>query len=185
MDENNVVTTTSTDSTENTVEQTTTVKTEPKKDEKPVNAEVEKLKAALSKANGEAAEYKRQLREKQSETERAEAERLESEKAMREELEQLRKERAVNDGKTRSLAIGIDEENADIVANATAMLTDDDKNALFDALKAFVEATKTRLANEALNRQPGLSTGTPPTTNTTVDEEYEKMRRWMGAPARR
>ena len=43
MEENNVVTTT-TETTEETVVQTEPVKTEPVKDEKPVNAEVEKLK---------------------------------------------------------------------------------------------------------------------------------------------
>ena len=71
MDEQNVVTTT-TDAAENTVEQTATVKTEQAKEVKADSAEVQRLKAALSKANGEAAEYKRQLREKQSAAERAE-----------------------------------------------------------------------------------------------------------------
>ena len=41
------------------------------------NDEVTKLKTALSKANSEAADWKRQLREKQTEQERAEAERAE------------------------------------------------------------------------------------------------------------
>ena len=39
--------------------------------------ETTRLKAALSKANSESAEWKRQLREKQTESERAEAERKE------------------------------------------------------------------------------------------------------------
>ena len=45
-------------------------------------------------------------------------------------------------------------------------------------LKAFVEATKTRLENEALNRQPTLSAGSPPSTNT-VDAETAQIRKWM------
>ena len=78
MDENTVVTVD--DTTNVTPDQNQeTVKPEPKKDEKPVNAEVEKLKAALTKASADAAEYKRQLREKQTEAERAEAERAEQE----------------------------------------------------------------------------------------------------------
>ena len=56
MDENAVV-------TEQVVEQPETKLTEPAKETKP-DPELEKLKAALSRANGEAAEYKRQLREK-------------------------------------------------------------------------------------------------------------------------
>ena len=91
MDENNVVT------TEQIVEQqsepvkTEPVKETPKEPAKPDNTELTKLKAALSKANSEAAEYRRLLREKQTEQERIEADRLEQEKAMREELETLRK----------------------------------------------------------------------------------------------
>jgi hypothetical protein len=180
MDENNVVTTT-TDATAD-VEQTETVKTEPAKTEKPDNAELEKLKAALSRANSQAAEYKRALREKQTETERAEAERAEADKAMREELETLRKEKRVSDYMGKCLALNMDADLAGKTANA---LADGDMDSVFDCLKAFVEATKTRLNNEALNRQPGLSAGIPPTKNNTVDTDYENMRRWMGAPSRR
>ena len=160
-------------------------KTEPVKDDKAVNSEIEKLKAALTKASADAAEWKRQLREKQSAAEREAAERAEQEKSMREELETLRHERSVDDGKTRSLSIGIDEENAATIADATATLTKEQKDSLFDALKAFVEATKTKANNEALNRQPGLSSGIPPTTNTTTDADMDNMRRWMGVPVHR
>jgi hypothetical protein len=176
MDETNVVT------TEQAVnEQTKPVKTEPAKVTKP-DPELEKLKAALSRANGEAAEYKRQLREKQTEAERAEAERAEADKAMREELEALRKEKRVSDYTAKCVALNMD---ADLAGKTATALADGDMDSVFDCLKAFVEATTTRLNNEALNRQPGLSAGTPPTTNTTVDTDYENMRRWMGAPSRR
>ena len=176
MDETNVVT------TEQAVnEQTEPVKTEPAKVTKP-DPELEKLKAALSRANGEAAEYKRQLREKQTEAERAEAERAEADKAMREELEALRKEKRVSDYTAKCVALNMD---ADLAGKTATALADGDMDSVFDCLKAFVEATTTRLNNEALNRQPVLSAGTPPTTNTTVDTDYENMRRWMGAPSRR
>ena len=174
MDENNVVT------TEQTVtEQTEPVKTEPVKTEKPDNAEVEKLKRLLSKANSEAASYKEQLRAKQTETERAEAERAEADKAMREELETLRKEKRVSDYTGKCLALNMDAELAGKTATA---LADGDMESVFDCLKAFVEATTTRLNNEALNRQPGLSAGTPPTTNTVVKSDDDKIRQWMGIP---
>ena len=180
MDENNVVVTETTEEAVGTPKEP--VKPEPKKDEKQVSAEVEKLKAALSKANGEAAEYKRQLREKQSEAERAEADRLEQERALREELESLRKEKAVTDYTNRAMEVGFD---ADIAAKTANAMADGDIPAVFDALKAFVEATTKRIQNEALNRHPGLSTGTPPTTNNTVDPEMEKIRQWMGVPTHR
>ena len=177
----NVVTTINTDATPD-VEQTETAKTEHVKNDKPNTAEVDKLKAALSKANSEAAEYKRQLREKQSAAEREASERAEQEQKMREELEALRKEKQVSDYTAKCVALNFEPELAAQTANA---LADGDMNAVFDALKAFVEATKTRLENEALNRQPGLSTGVPPTKNTTTDSDMEQMRRWMGAPLHR
>ena len=176
MAENTVVATETT-----AVEQTEPVKTEPAKEEKS-NAEVEKLKAALSKANSEAAEYKRALREKQTEAERAEAERAEADKAMREELESLRRDKAVGAYTNKCLALNFDAELAAKTANA---LADGNMDGLFECLKAFVAATTTRLNNEALNRQPGLSTGAPPSTNTTIDKETENLRLWAGLPPTR
>ena len=183
MDENTVVTT-ATIPADAIVNGVATIKeepakTEPAKTEKPANAEVEKLKAALSRANGEAAEYKRQLREKQTEAERAEAERAEADKAMREELETLRKEKRVSDYTGKCLALNMD---ADLAGKTAAALADGDMDSVFDCLKDFVDATVTRLNNEALNRQPNLSTGTPPTTNTAVKSEEDKIRQWMGIP---
>jgi hypothetical protein len=189
MDENNVVTATMVAADQKdgvtTVEAPVgaeNAKTESVKTEKTDTAEVEKLKAALSRANSQAAEYKRALREKQSETERAEAERAEQEQAMREELETLRKEKRVSDYTAKCVALNMDAELAAQTANA---LADGNMDSVFDCLKAFVEATTTRLNNEALNRQPGLSAGIPPTKNNTVDTDYENMRRWMGAPSRK
>lgn len=174
MDENNVVT------NEQAVDQQPdTQQAEPVKPEKTDSAEVEKLKRLLSKANAEASNYKQQLREKQTETERAEAERAEQEQAMREELETLRKEKRVSDYTAKCVALSMDADLASQTANA---LADGDMDAVFDCLKAFIDATTTRLSNEALNRQPGLSAGTPPTTNTAIKSEEDKIRQWMGLP---
>ena len=157
--------------------------TEPKQQEKPkTDAEVEKLKEALSRANSQAAEFKRQLREKQTEAERAEAERAEADKAMREELETLRKEKAISEYKSKCLALDFD---ADLAAQTATAIADGNYESLFDCLKQFVEATKTKMANDALNRQPGLSAGVPPTTKTTEEAQYEQMRRWAGLPPRK
>lgn len=175
MDENNVAV------EQTVVEQTEPVKTEPAKETKP-DPELEKLKAALSRANSEAAEYKRALREKQTEKERADAERAEADKAMREELETLRKEKRVSDYTGKCLALNMDADLAGKTANA---LADGNMESVFDCLKAFVEATKTRLNNEALNRQPGLSAGIPPTKGNTEDEITAQLRRYAGLPVHR
>ena len=178
MDENVVV-------EQTTEEQKEPVKAEPVKSE-PVktehDAELEKLKAMLSKANSQAAEYKKQLREKLSEAERAEAERAEQDKAMREELETLRKEKAVSEYTAKCVSLNME---SDLAAKTAVAMANGDMTAVFECLKQFVEATTTRLNNEALNRQPGLSAGVPPTTSTASDIEMEKMRRWMGVPTHR
>lgn len=176
MDENNVVTTT-TDAAAD-VEQTETVKTEPAKVEAD-SAEVEKLKRLLSKANSEANSYKQQLREKQSAEERAAAERAEKEKADAERLAELERIVAVSDYEKKCLALNMD---AELASKTAVALADGDMDSVFDCLKDFVDATVTRLNNEALNRQPNLSTGTPPTTNTAVKSEDDKIRQWMGLP---
>lgn len=163
------------------IEQTNPATPEPAKDEKP-NADIEKLKAALSKANSEAAEWKRQFRAKQSEAERAEAERAEGEQKMRDELETLRKEKRVSDYTGKCLALNMD---ADLAAQTANALADGNMESVFDCLKAFVDATTTRLNNEALNRQPGLSAGIPPTKGNTEDEITAQLRRYAGLPAHR
>ena len=161
---------------------TADAKTEPAKDEKPENAEIAKLKAALSKASSDAAEWKRQLREKQTADEREKAERAEQEQAMREELETLRKEKRVSDYTGKCLALNMD---AELAGKTAAALADGDMDSVFDCLKAFVEATITRLNNEALNRQPGLSAGIPPTKGNTEDEITAQLRRYAGLPVHR
>lgn len=163
-------------------EKTEPAKTEPAKAEKPDSAELEKLKAALSRANSQAAEYRRALREKQTESERAEAERAEQEQAMRDELETLRKEKRVSDYTGKCLALNMDADLAGKTANA---LADGDMESVFECLKAFVEATTTRLNNAALNAQPKLSAGTPPTKGNVEDELTAKLRRYAGVPVHR
>ena len=160
---------------------TADAKTEPTKDDKSENAEIAKLKAALSKASSDAAEWKRQLREKQTADEREKAERAEQEQAMREELETLRKEKQVSDYTARCVALNMD---ADLAAQTANALSDGNMDAVFDCLRQFVDATEKRLNNEALNRQPGLSAGTPPNKNAIVTQEENDFRRWMRLPPR-
>ena len=82
--------------------------------------EVTKLKTALSKANSDAAEWKRQFREKQTEAERAEAERKEREQAVEEELRVLRRDKTIAGFVNSCLALGYDKELAQRAATAMA-----------------------------------------------------------------
>ena len=141
--------------------------------------EAEKLKAALSKANSEAAEWKRALREKQTEQERAEAERAEREKAVEEELRALRRDKTVSGFVAQCLTLGYDKELAQQAAEAMA---DGNAEAILACQQSFLEAKKRELEASALNRQPGLTPGAPPTTQQADKAAMNKTRSYFGLP---
>ena len=141
--------------------------------------EVTKLKTALSKANSECAEWKKALREKQTEQERDEAERAEREKAVEEELASLRKEKTVSGYLAQCLSLGYDKDLATEAANAMA---DGDAAKIFECQQKFLEAKTKELEAAALNKQPGLTAGAPPTAKEAEVNEENKYRRWAGLP---
>ena len=141
--------------------------------------EVNKLKTALSKANSDAAEWKRQFREKQTEAERAEAERAEREKAVEDELRMLRRDKTVSDYQAQCLALGYDK---DLALRAAEAMADNDAAAIMACQQDFLEAKQKELEAAALNKQPTLTTGSPPTAKQADTEATNKLRRAMGLP---
>ena len=139
--------------------------------------EVTRLKTALSKANSDAAEWKRQFREKQTEQERAEAERAEREKAVEDELRTLRRDKTVSGYVAQYLALGYAKELALKAAEATA---DNDAATIMSCQQEYLEAKTKELEAAALNKQPSLSVGTPPTAQAAEAEAYNKMRKAWG-----
>ena len=146
---------------------------EPKHD----SGETDKLKAALSKANSEAAEWKRQFREKQTEQERAEAERAEREKAVEEELRGLRRDKTVSGYVAQCLALGYDK---DLAQRAAEAMADNDAAAIMECQQTFLEAKQKELEAAALNKQPTITSGAPPTAQTAEADAYNKMRAAWG-----
>ena len=141
--------------------------------------EVTKLKNALSKANSDAAEWKRQFREKQTEAERAEAERKEREAAVEEELRTLRKEKTVSGYVAQCLALGYDN---DLANEAAIALADNDAAKIFECQQKFLDAKKKEYEMTALNKQPGLTPGAPPTSADADKADLNKLRRFAGLP---
>ena len=141
--------------------------------------EVTKLKNALSKANSDAAEWKRQFREKQTEQERAEAERAEREKAVEEELRNLRRDKTVSGYVAQCLALGYDK---DLALRAAEAMADNDAAAIMTCQQEFLEAKQKELEAAALNKQPTLTTGAPPTAKVAEAEAENKMRAMWGLP---
>ena len=122
--------------------------------------EINKLKASLSKANSDAAEWKRQFREKQSEQERAEAERAEREKAVEDELRTLRRDKTVSGYLAQCLALGYDKE---LALKAAEAMADNDAAKIMECQSEFLDAKKKEYEAAALNKQPTLTSGAPPT----------------------
>lgn len=144
-------------------------------------ADVTKLKTSLSKANSEAAEYRRLLREKQTEAERAEAERAEKDREREELLKSLLEEKRVSTYKAQLMAAGVDADTADLMAKS---LPEGVADEYFLATKSFLDNQRQKLLTESINKQPGLSVGTPPTAAQAEREEENRLRKHMGLPLR-
>ena len=144
---------------------------------KPNTDEAEKLKAALSKANSEAAEWKRQFREKQTEQERAEAERLEREKAVEEELRGLRRDKAVSGYVAQCLALGYDK---DLALRAAEAMADGDAASVLACQQDFLENKKKELEAAALGKQPPITPGKPPKGESDDDKLAATIRKYAG-----
>ena len=123
---------------------------------------IDKLKNALNKASGEAAEYKRQLREKMSEAERIEAERAEAEKAMKDKIAALEAKETVNALTAKYLGLGYDADLATATANAYAS---GDMETVFANQKIHEDNLQAKVKSSFVNGQPNLSTGNPPTAS--------------------
>ena len=136
-----------------------------------------KLKEALSRANGDAAEWKRKYRATLDDAKRAEEERAEREKARDEELETLRKERTISKLEAQYLAAGYSPELAS--ASAKAQAEGDTATVIANQMK-FIEETKTKIEAAALGKQPPITPGKPPKGETDDDKLAATMMKYAG-----
>ncbi len=137
------------------------------------SAEIDRFKAAVSKANAEAASYKQQLREKQTEAERAEADRAEADRKLREELDALKAEKVISQYTEQYLSMGMDKELARATAEAYQK---GDTATVFANQNSFITDLKKQQGIEALNKQPGLTPGTPPAPKPEEDKRIAAFR---------
>jgi len=130
--------------------------------------EIDRLTAALTKSNAEAAENKRKLHEKQSEEERAKTEREEAMTALREEVESLKRDKLLAENKSQLLALGYDDSLATETATAMA---DGDTAKIFTNQKKFIEKQRSLIKAELMKNTP-----TPPAGSDTDSMTKEKYR---------
>lgn len=120
------------------------------------DAEVNRLKAALSKANSEAADYKKQLRSKQSADEAAAATQKEEHDRLTQENAELKRSIALTDKKSKLLAMGYDETLA--TETATAMVDGDMDKVLANQNK-YLEVQKKAIQADAMRKTPRPAPG--------------------------
>ena len=115
------------------------------------SAEIERLRAALTKSNSENAEWKKKHREALSEEERKAQETADLIKQLQEQNASLLRESSVSKHKAKFLAMGYDEALA--VDAATAMV-DGDMDKLFTYQQKHQEALSKKIRAEALKGTP-------------------------------
>lgn len=142
--------------------------------------EIERLTAALSKSNAEAAENKRKLREKQTEEEKQKEEQAAQLAAMQSELEQLRKDKVIATNKSQFIALGYEEQLASESAQAMA---DGDTAKVFANQKKFLDAQREKIKAELMKGTPnpppggGADTITKEVYRTMTLDEKQKLAR--------
>ena len=122
--------------------------------------ELERQKAAVTKANGEAAEWKRKHTALLSEEEKKKQEDADKLASMEEELAELRKGKVVSDYKAKFVAQGYSEELADETAKA---LAEGDMTKVFANQQKFLTDYAKGVKAEALKGTPKPPAGGSPT----------------------
>lgn len=126
-------------------------------------AEVNRLKAALSKANSEAADYKKQLRGKQSEDEANAAAQKEEHDRLAQENADLKRSIALSERKAKLLAMGYDESLA--TETATAMV-DGDMDKVMANQSKYLEVQKKAIQADHMRKTPRPAAGSENTSGT-------------------
>ncbi len=132
--------------------------------------EIEKLTNSLSRSNSEAAEYKRKLREKQSEEELAKEEREKELATLKEENASLKREKLIADNENQLIALGYDTK---LAKETSLALVDGDITKVFENQKKFNEQLKKSIEAELLKKTPTPPGGTG--DNTITKERYRAM----------
>lgn len=135
--------------------------------------DVQKLKSAVSKANSEAAEWKRKHNALLTDEQRKEEERAEVQKKVEEELAALRKEKSISDTKAKFLSLGYDSTLADETAKAFA---EGDMEKVFANQKVYIENIKKaeRAAALAGDSRPAPGTGAPASETEKLKKQYDE-----------
>lgn len=133
------------------------------------SAEIDRLKTALSKSNSEAADYKKQLREKMTTEEAKAKEDAEKYEEVVKERDALLREKTILAHKTQYLALGYDEHLANDTAEA---MVNGELNKVFANQKKHLETMEKKIREDALKGTPKPEGGNGKTAITK--EQFSK-----------
>jgi hypothetical protein len=133
-------------------------------------AEIDRLKAALSKSNSEAADYKKQLREKMSAEEAKAKEDAEKYEEVVKERDALLREKNILGYKTKYLALGYDEKLANETAEA---MVNGESDKVFANQQKHLATVEKRIREEVLKDTPKPEGGNG--SDTITKEKFSKM----------
>lgn len=136
------------------------------------NSEIERLKAALAKANSEAGNYRKQLRERQTAEEAAAAERAEKDAEREELLNSLIREKTEGQYAKRLMSLGLTEEDASKTAKGLPNGID---NSFFDGLLKYKAELEKNIRAEIIKWTPKLETSNTSDNVTVSKEQFDKM----------
>lgn len=134
------------------------------------SAEVERLKTALSKSNSEAADFKRQLREKMSDDERKAKEDAEKQEKLQKDYDDLLRKVTVSENKAKLLALGYEDKLATETAEA---MVNGELDKVFTNQKKHLEAVEKQIRADILKDTPKPDGGNKGTTITR--EQFDAM----------
>lgn len=158
-------------------------KTDPKPDEAKVEAksaeeqiaellaENKRLKKAVDKSSSDASSWKKKYMDTQSESEKLSMEKAERDAAIREELEALRKESAINKFAKSFMSCGYSE---DMATKAAEAQYSGDTDELFRIQKVHMDNMAKKIRADIMKDMPAPATGNDDTPHIT-QEQFDKM----------
>ena len=136
--------------------------------------ELERFKNAVTKANAEVSRVKKELADRMTAEEKAEALRKEQAEANEGELNELRAEKRITGYRDKLMAGGYDSESALIMAKA---LPPEVPDTYFETMKQSHEASLAKARADALNNQPKPTAGG---VLAPADDTLERMLKGAG-----
>ena len=134
------------------------------------SAEIDRLKNALNKSNSEAADYKKQLREKMSAEEIKAKEDAEKMEALIKERDALLREKTIAGHKANYLALGYDEKLANDTAEA---MVNGELDKVFANQKKHIESVEKKIRADVLKDTPKPEGGNG--SEVITKEKFSKM----------